>query len=72
MDDAGYHLQYQLYALATAAWLEGHGETLAGVAYLFVRAHLEGVENDVFSEPVDAAALEEFRGKVLDNPAFKA
>ena len=72
MDEAGYHLQYQLYALAAAAWLDGHEETLAGVAYLFVRAHLEGVANDVFSTPVDAAALEEFRGKVLANPAFKA
>ena len=72
MDEAGYHLQYQLYALAAAAWLDGHEETLAGVAYLFVRAHLEGVADDVFSAPVDAAALEEFRGKVLANPAFKA
>ena len=72
MDEAGYHLQYQLYALATATWLEGHGETIAGVAYLFVRAHFEGVANDVFSMPVNDAVLEEFRGKVLSNPAVKA
>ena len=72
MEDSGYHLQYKLYALAADAWLKGHDETLAGVAYLFVRAFLQGVKADVFSTLVDDAVIEQFRAEVADNPAIKA
>ncbi len=72
MEDSGYHLQYKLYALAADAWLKGHDETLAGVAYFFVRAFLQGVKDDVFSTPVDDAVIEQFRTEVADNPAIKA
>ncbi len=72
MEDSGYHLQYKLYALAADAWLKGRDETLAGVAYFFVRAFLQGVKDDVFSTPVDDAVIEQFRAEVADNPAIKA
>lgn len=72
MEDSGYHLQYKLYALAADAWLKGRDETLAGVAYLFVRAFLQGVKDDVFSTSVDDATLERIRTEVADLPAIKA
>lgn len=75
MEDNGYHLQYKLYALAADAWLKGHRETIAGVAYLFVRAfeqELKDLKGDVFSVPVDEAALERFRADVAAEPAIKA
>ena len=53
MDEAGYHLQYRLYALAADAWLKGCGLTIVGAAYLFVRACEEGVADDVFTEKFD-------------------
>ena len=75
MEDNGYHLQYKLYALAADAWLKGHDETLAGVAYLFVRAckqDLQDLKGDVFAVPVDEAALERFREDVAAEPAIMA
>ena len=75
MEDNGYHLQYKLYALAADAWLKEHDETLAGVAYLFVRAckqDLQDLKGDVFAVPVDEAALERFREDVAAEPAIKA
>ena len=72
MEDSGYHLQYKLYALAADAWLKGRDETLAGVAYFFVRAFLQGVKDDVFSTSVDDATLERIRTEVADLPAIKA
>ena len=75
MEDNGYHLQYKLYALAADAWLKGHDETLAGVAYLFVRARkqdLQDLKGDIFAVPVDEAALERFREDVAAEPAIKA
>ncbi len=62
MDEAGYRLQYRLYALAADAWLKGRGLAIAGAAYLFVRACEEGVEDDIFTERFED--IEQIRAEV--------
>lgn len=49
MDDANYHLQYRLYAVAAEEWLRPRGLTLGGAAYLFVRGGEHGASSGVFS-----------------------
>ncbi len=49
MDDANYHLQYRLYALAAAAWLRPRGLEPCGAAYLFVRGGERGDAAGVFA-----------------------
>lgn len=61
MDEAGYRLQYQLYSLAAAAWIEKSSLTLAGAAYLFVRGGEVGPECGVFSEEFEPERVDGFR-----------
>ena len=49
MDDANYHLQYRIYAMAAREWLRPHGLILAGAAYIFVRGAEAGPLPGVFS-----------------------
>lgn len=46
MDEAGYHLQYKIYALAAEEWLGG--AKVRGAAYLFVRGGEFGDASGVF------------------------
>ncbi len=72
MDDAGYHLQYQLYSLATAAWLKSSGLALAGVAYLFVRGGEAGAESGVFAKSCGVADVDGFRNDISAMGFFAA
>ena len=70
MDEAGYHLQYQIYTLAAEKWLGKNA--VKGIAYLFVRGgEVEDHPSGVFRQPmsdVDRAKLvDEFKTKVVDS-----
>lgn len=70
MNEAGYHLQYRLYSLATAAWIRNCGLTLAGAIYLFVRGGEVGLESGVFVKEYEAASMSQFRDDVLSMGVF--
>ena len=70
MDEAGYHLQYQLYSLATSAWVRNCGLTLAGAAYLFVRGGEAGTESGVFAKGYDVTSVENFRTGISEMEFF--
>jgi ATP-dependent exoDNAse (exonuclease V) beta subunit len=64
MEEAGYPLQFKLYALAVSRWLGR--EALAGVAYLFVRGGEHGENSGVSTCVMDAAELADCRRRVRD------
>jgi hypothetical protein len=64
MEEAGYPLQFKLYALAVSRWLGR--EALAGVAYLFVRGGEHGENSGVSTCVMDAAGLADCRRCVRD------
>ncbi len=72
MDKAGYRLQYRLYALAADAWLKGHGCTLSGAAYLFVRGGENGMQSAVYKEHFGADGVERFRAQISTMGYFGA
>lgn len=62
MDEANYPLQFKLYTLAVNRWLGG--ESVAGIAYLFVRGGEFGGTAGVYAREMDAALLAECRAAV--------
>jgi ATP-dependent exoDNAse (exonuclease V) beta subunit len=72
MDEAGYHLQYQLYSLAADAWLAACGLTLAGAAYLFVRGGEAGAASGLFVRDFDARSVGRFRDAISGKAFFAA
>lgn len=70
MDEAGYHVQYQLYSLATAAWVKNCGLTLAGAAYLFVRGGEVGSVCGLFAKRYDATSVEGFKKGISEMEFF--
>ncbi len=70
MDEAGYHLQYQIYTLAAEKWLGD--KAVKGIAYLFVRNGETGTnESGKFVQPMSAderaKLVGEFQKKVDDS-----
>ncbi len=70
MDEAGYHLQYQIYTLAAEKWLGD--KAVKGIAYLFVRNGETGTnESGKFVQPMSAderaKLVGEFKKKVDDS-----
>jgi exodeoxyribonuclease V beta subunit len=73
MDEADYHLQYQLYSLAVHAWLKSYGLTLCGAAYLFVRGGEFGTDRSgLFVAKIDAQGVEQFRTDISAKGIFAA
>jgi exodeoxyribonuclease V beta subunit len=73
MDEADYHLQYQLYSLAVHAWLKSYGLTLCGAAYLFVRGGEFGTNRSgLFVTKIDAQGVEQFRTDISAKGIFAA
>lgn len=73
MDEADYHLQYQLYSLAVHAWLKSYGLTLCGAAYLFVRGGEFGTDRSgLFVTKIDAQGVERFRTDISAKGIFAA
>ena len=70
MAEAGYHLQYQLYSLATAAWVKNCGLTLAGAAYLFVCGGEAGAESGLFAKGYDATSVDGFKKDISEMEFF--
>ncbi len=76
MEEHEYTLQFRIYALALAAWLErclpdfSPERHLGSVYYLYVRG-LNGTDTSsgVFHQPLDAACLAAYRQEVLDRLA---
>ena len=70
MDEAGYHLQYQIYTLAAEKWLGKNA--VKGIAYLFVRGgeigdHPSGVFRQPMSDVERAGLVGEFKEKIADS-----
>lgn len=70
MDEAGYHLQYQIYTLAAEKWLGKNA--VKGIAYLFVRGgeigdHPSGVFRQPMSDVERVGLVGEFKEKIADS-----
>ena len=63
IEAAGYPLQFKLYSLAVARWLGR--ESLAGVAYLFVRGGERGNACGVYARAMDDKMFADCRQSVL-------
>ena len=63
MEAAGYPLQFKLYSIAVARWLGR--ESLAGIAYLFVRGGEHGDKCGVYTRVMDDAMFADCRRSVL-------
>jgi ATP-dependent exoDNAse (exonuclease V) beta subunit len=70
MNEADYHLQYQLYSMAVDAWLKSWGVELAGAAYLFVRGGEVGQKSALFVREFDAQCVERFRNDISQKGFF--